>query len=119
MKKNELVKKISKDVAFPTNVVGETLEGFKNVIIKCLEKGENIFYQDFISIELIERKATRRRNPVTGLVDDYPAYITPKVKLGKSLIDAARASQFKDKTEDIDDVEDYKEEYDLEETEEE
>lgn len=61
-----------------------------DIITDALVDGEKILWKGFISAEVIERSATKRRNPQTGEIVTYPPVKTIVCKLSKSIKDAVK-----------------------------
>lgn len=61
-----------------------------DIITDSLVDGEKILWKGFLSAEVVERDATKRRNPQTGEIVTYPPVKTITCKLSKTIKDAVK-----------------------------
>ena len=90
MKKNDVVKEISKRLGLPKVECGKIIETFADVVKEALVNGENVMIKDFVSFEISERKERQGYNPTTGKIETFEPVRTVKCKAGKSIKKAVK-----------------------------
>ena len=88
MKKNEIVKEISKRLGLPKIECEAVIETFGDVVKDALVKGEKVSIRGFVSFEVTEFKGRDGYNPMTGKKEYYEPVKKVKCKIGKPIKEA-------------------------------
>lgn len=93
MTQYELIKRVKKRKDVRTRDTGDSNEvnlicrALLDEMKKCVIRGEQMMIQEFFSLEVVDTKPQKRRNPVSGVVQEYPGAKTVKLKISTSLRD--------------------------------
>ena len=90
MKKNELVKEISRRIGIPKTECDKVIDAFADVVKDTLADGENIKIRDFITFEISEYKGRKGYNPYTSETEVYDPVRVVKCKVGKNIKNAVK-----------------------------
>ena len=67
------------------------IDAMADALRECLEAGETeISLPGLMKINVVDIAPRKRRNPKTGLIEDYPASKTVKCKLSGNIMSAAK-----------------------------
>lgn len=87
MTRRELIKNISKRTNISRQSCDEVITALAEEVKDCLVAGDKLLISGFMSFETIDRAGGRRRNPMTGNVEEYPASKVVKCKMSKAIKD--------------------------------
>ncbi|RCL00789.1 MAG: DNA-binding protein HU-beta [Candidatus Tokpelaia sp. JSC188] len=83
MNKNELISSIAERAGLSKAKAAEAIDAFVTSIINTLSEGGDIRIPGFGTFEILHRKATKGRNPLTGAEIQIPSRKVPKFSAGK------------------------------------
>lgn len=83
MKRDDVVKAISKKVKLSQRKVNDVVEAIMDVVVKNVGKGKKIVLIGFGSFEAKKRPARTGRNPQNGATIKIPAKTVPVFSVGK------------------------------------
>lgn len=89
MNKTELVSAIAESTGVSKAQVGQVVDGFIDAVKAGVSKGDKITIPGFMTIEVKDTPARTGRNPATGAELNIPAGKAVKLRVGKTLKDAA------------------------------
>jgi len=87
MTRRELIKNISAKTSISRQSCDKVITALAEEIKDCLVAGDKVLISGFMSFETTERAGGKRRNPLTGMVEEYPASKTIKCKMSKTIKD--------------------------------
>lgn len=85
MTKYDLVRKVVKRTKIPIRICNDVINCAMDEIFNALANEERVNLPGIITIEVLEYKARRGRNPITGVVQDYPPTKRVNCKVSKKL----------------------------------
>jgi DNA-binding protein HU-beta len=85
LNKSELVSAIAAKSELSKAQVEDALNGFQEVLIESLSKGESVKVTGLLGVERVERAARTGRNPRTGEEISIPAGYGVKISAGSLL----------------------------------
>jgi len=85
--KNDLIAHVAENAGLSKIDAAKAVDAVFDGISDALKKGEEIRLVGFGSFSVVERAASKGRNPRTGVEIDIPASKQPKFKPGKTLKD--------------------------------
>ena len=87
MNKAELMREVAKRTDYLLKDTETIVEGLLEVIQEQLSKGDSVLLREFGAFNVLDRKATKARNPKTGEEIDLPARKAPKFTASQKLKD--------------------------------
>ena len=88
MKKNEVVKEVSKRSGLPKAECDKVVDTFIDVIRDALVDDGKVIIRGFLTLETSELKARNGYNPITGQLEQYAPVKIVKCKVGRPIKDA-------------------------------
>lgn len=88
MNKAELIKAVASSADISNADASRAVDGVFDAITGTLQNGADVRLAGFGSFSVVNRKATKGRNPRTGAEIRIPASKQPKFKAGKALKEA-------------------------------
>lgn len=85
MNKKGLIEELSRKTNLTLSESRSAIEGFQNIVIEALKRGDNVNITNFGCFKMVERKGRLIYNPMTGNFDKYNARRTPVFRSGVKL----------------------------------
>ncbi len=90
MTKQEMIEQLAKKAQLPQKQVRSVVENAINLIMERTKRGEKVTFTGFGTFEVVQRKASMRRNPRTGQRMQVAAKRVPKFRAGKQFKQTVR-----------------------------
>ena len=90
IRKDELLKKVSKRARVPKYECEAILDAFQEIVEESLVDGNDVRIRGFINFELYEYGEREGYNPITGTTEIFDAVKLVRCKVGKPIKDAVK-----------------------------
>lgn len=90
MKKAEFIAKMAEKLNVPKTQAAEFVEGFWDIVVSSLTKGEDVSFPGFGVFKVAKRAARMGVNPKTGEKIQIAASTKAKFRVGKTLKEAVK-----------------------------
>ena len=93
LSRGDVINSVAAQVDMPQAKVDAVVKAYEGAIARALKDGSEVRLAGFGTFKTAMRSARTSRNPRTGEPIEVPERMAPKFSCGKSLVDAARATQ--------------------------